>query len=395
MPIGMIDSCSLRFCLAHSRLACHIFIIFVAEDRRQSFSSAGAAYAPLEESKVVSSHPLMVNPRQVVRALVFALLLSLFAAASASLACGQQFTLTVSSPLSPSAVAPGGASIATLDLAAVGGFNSAVSFGTIPCSVTPVQAAGTPTCMVSPDSATPPAQAFLTVSTAGNTPPGLYTITVTGTSGASSQAVTLNLNVVNVTQDYTLSVSPNTATPPSVPAGNIATAVVTVTPIANYTGTVTLACLSITPVVQAEPYCSFAATSGSGSLPPGTVHVGAGAPSTATLTITTLGPIPGPVGALNRRIFFALWLLVPGVALVGVGATRTRGRNFLGAVFLAVIAGGLLLMPACGSTPRTNSPNGEITPKNTYTFTLTGADQNGAAPSNAVSSPATVTLAVN
>jgi hypothetical protein len=65
------------------------------------------------------------------------------------------------------------------------------------------------------------------------------------------------------------------------------------------------------------------------------------------------------------------------------------------------VAGGLLLMPACGST-RTNSPNGEITPKNTYTFTLTGADQNGAAPANSTTCPTgqtcdtvTVTLAVN
>ena len=48
----------------------------------------------------------MVNPRQVVRALVFALLLSLLFAASVSTAYGQ-FTLTVSSGLSPSAIDPG------------------------------------------------------------------------------------------------------------------------------------------------------------------------------------------------------------------------------------------------------------------------------------------------
>jgi hypothetical protein len=52
-------------------------------------------------------------------------------------------------------------------------------------------------------------------------------------------------------------------------------------------------------------------------------------------------------------------------------------------------------MPACGGRSSTNAPNGEITPNNTYTFTLTGADLNGAAPSNSTSSPATVTLAVN
>jgi hypothetical protein len=55
---------------------------------------------------------------------------------------------------------------------------------------------------------------------------------------------------------------------------------------------------------------------------------------------------------------------------------------------------GLLLLPACGSTNNTNNPSGEVTPKNTYTFTLTGADQNGAAPGNSATAP-TVTLTVN
>jgi hypothetical protein len=218
---------------------------------------------------------------------------------------------------------------------------------------------------------------------------------VTGVSGSyPSQSLTLNLNVVNEIGNYTLSVSPTTATPSPVPAGTIATTLVTVTPIANYTGTVTLACLSITPVVVAAPYCTFTATSGSSSLPPGTVQVTGGAPATATLTITTLGPVPTTT-LRHRRIFYALWLLVPGLALVGLGATGARQKNALGALLLMVVAGGLLLMPACGSNVATNSPHGEITPKNTYTFTLTGADQNGAAPSNATSSPATVTLVVN
>jgi hypothetical protein len=349
----------------------------------------------------------MVNPRQVLRALVFALLLCLLAVASASLAYGQQFTFTVSSPLSPSAVDPGGSSIATLDLAAVGGFTGPVSFSTTPCTVTPVPTVGSvPICSVSPDSLTPPGQAFLTITTTGGTPatggtpPGLYTVVVTGTSAASSQALTLTLNIVNVTEDYTLLVASTTATPSPVPAGSIATTLVTVTPIANYSGTVTLACLSVTPVVQAAPYCSFTATSGSGSLPPGTVQVSPGTPATATLTITTLGPIP-LTGLRNPRIFYALWLFVPGIALVGVGAT-TRRKNLLGALLLLAVVSGLLLMPACGSTTKTNSPNGEITPKNTYIFTLTAVDQNGAAPGNSGTCPTgqtcnsvTVTLAVN
>ncbi len=342
----------------------------------------------------------MVKPRQVLRALVFASLLSLFSAASVSMAYGQGFTLTVASPLSPSSVDPGGSSLATLNVDATGGFSGSVSFDTIPCTVTPVPATGSvPLCMVSPGSRTPPGQAFLTITTFsgtpadGGTPPGLYTVSVTGVSGSLSQSVTLTMNVVNVTADYNLAVAPTTATPSPVTAGNIATTLVTVTPIANYTGTVTLACVSITPAVVAAPYCTFTATSGSSSLPTGTVEVTGGAPATATLTITTLGPIPMTT-LRHRRIFYALWLLLPMLALAGLGTNGARRRNAMGALLLMVIAGGVLLMPACGNVT-TNSPNGEITPKNTYTFTLTGADQNGAAPSNATSSPATVTLVVN
>ncbi len=302
------------------------------------------------------------------------------------MAYGQQFTLTVSSALSPSAVDPGSSSTAILNIAAAGTFDSPVSFDTIPCAVTPVQPSGTPLCAVSPGSVTPPGQAFLTITTVGGTtgatPPGLYTITVTGTSGVS-HAVTLTLNVVNVTEDYTLSVSPTTATPNPVPAGSIATSVVTVTPIANYTGNVTLACLSVTPVVAAAPYCTFT---------PSTVMVTSGIAPTSTLTITTLGPLP-ITRLRNRQLVYALLLLVPG--LVFVGLSGARRKNLLGALLLVAIAGGLFLVPACGSNRATNSPNGEITPKNTYTFTLTGADQTGAAPSNATTSQATVTLTVN
>ena len=332
----------------------------------------------------------MVNLRQLVRALVFALLLSLLFAASASMAYGQ-FTVTLAKALSPSAIDPGGSSLATLNVAAVGTFDSPVS---LDCTVTPVEPTGTPQCSVSPGSVTPPGQAFLTVATSGGTLPGLYTVSVTGTSGSASQTVTLTLNVVNVTGNYTLSVSPTTATPSPVPAGSVASTVVTLTPISDYQGQVTLACFSVTPVVAASPYCSFTATSGSASLPADTVEVTSGVPATATLTITTLGP--SPVTRLhNRRLFYALWLLVPGLGLVAVGATGARGKNLLGAFLLLAVAGGLLLMPACGSSATTNSPNGEITPNNTYTFTLTGADQSGAAPNNATSSAAAVTLAVN
>src|SRR5882672_882226 len=311
-------------------------------NRRHSFGPARAAFAPLEESKVVSSEPFMVNPRQVVRPLVFGLLLAVFSAASVSAAYGQ-FTLSVSSQLSPSAIDPGGSSIATLDVEP-NGSSSPVSFSTIPCTVTPVQTAGTPQCLVSPDPATPPAKPSLTVTTTGATPPGLYTITVTGDNGSTSQTVTLSLNVVNVTQDYTLSVSPTTATPSPVKAGASATTTVTVTPIASYTGDVTLACLTVTPTVALAPVCSFN--------PPTVMVTSSSAAPTSVLTITTTGPA---ARRWNQRSYYALWLAIPGLALVGVGATGARGRNVLGALLLITVASSLLLLPACGSSKSTSS----------------------------------------
>jgi len=212
-------------------------------------------------------------------------------------------------------------------------------------------------------------------------------VTVTGSNGSPSQnvAVTLSLNVVNVTEDYTLSVLPTTATPSPVTAGNTATTTVTVSPIGSYSGhQVTLACLSVTPVVVAAPVCSFN---------PPTVSVTNGPAPTSTLTIATLGPKP-TTQLRTRQIFYALWL-VPGLALVGVGKGRTAGRKLMG-LFLLLAVGGLLLLPGCGSSSNnTNNPSGQTTPKNTYTFTLTGADENGAAPGNTTASPATVSLTVD
>jgi hypothetical protein len=342
----------------------------------------------------------MVNPRQVVRPLVFALLLFLFSAASVSVAHGQ-FTLTVFEPLYPPALDPGESSIATLDLEP----NGSSSPVTLTCVVTTQiqQPVSLPTCDVSPTTPiTPPAKPSLTVSTTGTTSTGSYAVLVTGTSGSTPQTVTLNLSLIDVTEDYTLSVLPTTATPSPVAAGAIATTVVTVTPIGSYSGhQVTLSCLSITPVTTSAPVCSFTPT---GATAPGPVPVTSG-PATATLTITTLGPTP-VTRLRDRRVFYALWILVPGLVLVGlgqsVGRSKNRTKTLIGIFLLTALASGLILMPACSSTNNTNNPNGEVTPNNTYTFTITGADENGASPGNSttcttgvICGAASVSLQVN
>jgi hypothetical protein len=51
----------------------------------------------------------------------------------------------------------------------------------------------------------------------------------------------------------------------------------------------------------------------------------------------------------------------------------------------------LVTLPSCSSSNVVN--NGTTTPSNTYTFTITGYDQNGVAPNN--TSAVTVSLTVN
>ena len=62
------------------------------------------------------------------------------------------------------------------------------------------------------------------------------------------------------------------------------------------------------------------------------------------------------------------------------------------------VGGTVLLLPSCGSSNKQfNNPNQLITPKNTYTITLSAVDEFGIAPSNTTTttSATTVTLSVN
>jgi len=321
----------------------------------------------------------MVNQRQVVRAILCGLLLSLFSLASASAAYGQDFTLSSPLGLSPAAVDRGVSATATLSVQPV----NAMSAPTVnlTCSVSPVETDG-PVCP-NPGSVVAPARPGLTVNTFGDTPQISYIITVTGTDASGTQVITLPLTVLAVTGDYTITVT-TPLNPSNLHAGSGTSGVVTLTPNNGYTGDVTLACSSVTPAVIPAPQCSFNPV-------PVKITTSSGAP-TAIITIITAGPT---TALRSPRIFYALWLLVPGLALAGVGSAAGRNRKVLGGMSLLTLVAGILLIPACGGSP-TNSTTipgtTGVTPKNTYTFTLTGVDQNGLAPSN--TSP-TVNLTVD
>lgn len=310
-------------------------------------------------------------------------------------AFGQDFNLSAQS-FYPSAVDPGGTSFSNISVGIVGNsFSGTVSLA---CQVSPPSDPATglvaPTCNVSPTTVTPAGGATATIitnatSTQAAATPGLYTMTITGT-GPSTQHTTpeLSLTVLAVTPQFTITVA-SVISPTSVPAGSTGTGTINVNPLAGYAGDVTLSCSTITPLVTIPPVCQFDKP---------TYHV-AGGSTSAILKILTQGPTVPITAAAHARSFYALWLPLPMLALMGLGAASSKKgvRKVWALLALFVVAGSLLLIPACANnsnTTKTKNPNG-ATPNNTYTFTVRGIDAQGNTASN-TSGGATpsVTLAV-
>jgi len=292
------------------------------------------------------------------------------------------FTL-LAAPFSPYAINPGGTSSSNIT---IGGATTSVD---LTCQVTP-QPANFPDCQVSPATLTAPGGAVATITTSllsGTSPPGLYTITITGSDASGSVTAQQNLTVLAVTPQFTVTVETVVA-PSAVHPGSGGQGTVEISPINGYSGTVTLSCASITPLVTIPPSCSF-------NPPAVTVN---GVASSATILITTVGPITRNAAPLGRTVF-ALWLPLPMLALTGIGAAigGRRSRKALGFFALFVLVAALLLVPACSRNTVAVTDVSEVTPNNTYTFTLIGVDANGVTSSNTGSTTAapTVTLTVN
>src|SRR5882762_6545127 len=318
----------------------------------------------------------MLNSRRIARHIVTVLFFVIAVVVILPRAHGQaNFTLAASAPY-PSAVDPGGSSISTIT---VGTINN-VSSGSVAlsCTVAPLQTNGA-TCSIL-SSVTPPASPTLTITTTSLTPPTLYTITVTGTVGTSTLTVPVNLSVLAVAPVYTL--SDTTPSPSSIHAGSAATATVTATPISGYSATVTFSCITISPTVTPAPVCAFH---------PATITVTNNAAASSTLTISTTGP---SASSLHRStIFYALWLPLPTLALIGawLSTTSRLWKKLLGWLLLGMIVSGIMVTIGCGNSTSTKS-SVTSTPKNTYTFTISAIDQNKVAPSNGTQS---ISLTVN
>jgi hypothetical protein len=90
-----------------------------------------------------------------------------------------------------------------------------------------------------------------------------------------------------------------------------------------------------------------------------------------TLTIhTTPRPVTTPAAGIFTRHFYAIWLIIPGIALLGVGGNRQR-RRILGILMLCTLFALLLLVPACSSSKTQPPVSG--TPAGNYNITVTSA----------------------
>jgi len=324
------------------------------------------------------------------KAATVACLLAVFLPLSAT-ASAQSFTLQAPA-LSETAIDPGGSSFATVTVGTLNGFSGAVD---LTCLVTPTQpqtVVDAPGCTVSPASVTPPASASATITTMAGTSTTSYNVTITGTAASNNQTTTtppLYMTVIDVAPQFTITVE-KTVVPASVPAGNNGVGKIAINPINGYVTQgdqkgITLSCSSITPLVTIPPICNFS---------PNPVPVTAeGLVATSTLTISTYGPVVTTGSVVPPRSFhehfwghsLALWLPLPMLALVGLGAASggRQSRKTWWLLGLFVLSGTLLLMPACGNTgTTTTTPNG-VTPNNTYTLTISGVDDNGVVSSNA------------
>lgn len=320
---------------------------------------------------------------RAVRAIVPVLCLLAVVMASVCTAEGQSFTLTMDN-FFPPAVNPGGEATSNVTLNGSGG---AVDLA---CAVSTQQTGGiSPACTVSPTSVTPPGSASVTLNTvtgSGVATPGSYTVTITGTQGSTVLQDSRSVTVLAVTPQFTITVASAVA-PASVHAGSGGQATISVNPISGYTGVVTLSCASISPVVTIPPVCTFTYPGGGNGV---TVS---GTSASATLTINTVGPPHSAV--VTHSLFYAFWLPVPMLALLGLGAARGGRRSAWSVLAIFVVGGSLLLTPACGSgSSSTTTTTTGVTPNNTYTFTLFGVDASGVTSSNTTTAP-TVTLTVD
>ncbi len=187
------------------------------------------------------------------------------------------------------------------------------------------------------------------------------TVSSASTTGSITVGASVNVN------DFTVAVSPATA---STPAGQAATYTVTVGPLpqgAGFPNGINLKCSGGVPTAA---MCAF-------STNPVTPN---GTPVTSSLTISTTALPPGTTASMFERNLprmYAVMLPLGGIAFLGFSLTGDgRRRRVAGILILLVVLGLTMLQPACGSSSKkpTVPP---FTPAGTYNITISAISGTG------------------
>jgi hypothetical protein len=176
------------------------------------------------------------------------------------------------------------------------------------------------------------------------------------------------------------------STPSAASPGGSSTSTVTLTAYNGYNSAVNLSC-SVSGAGTPLPACSVTGTN------PQTPAASPGATSTVTITTT------GSSSALfaPRKIFYAMWLPIAGMSLVGMGfgSARSRRKKILGFLMIGMVMAALFVMPACGGSSSGGGGGGggggTGTPAGSYTVTITGTGTDA----NTTTATTQVTLTVN
>lgn len=193
----------------------------------------------------------------------------------------------------------------------------------------------------------------------------LLSLTLKDTDGSgASFALAITLKPPTYTIDGG---APDSAT---VAAGSSTTATVTVNPQPGYVGTVQLAC-SISPTIAT----TGAATAPTCTLDPTSVDVTADETSAPTATLTFTAAKAAQAKADRPGNIFYAFLLVPGVALTGLGfgPAGSRRKRLFGLLLLGLLLTAVVVTPGCVSYKHLGNVG---TPPGQYTVSITGVDGN-------------------
>lgn len=192
-------------------------------------------------------------------------------------------------------------------------------------------------------------------------------IGVSGQASVNGVASNILSQSVNIT-DFTVTA---TTVTPNVTAGELAVVDVTLTPNQSlgYNSSVTLTQSSV-PSMVTSPSPTF------------TINPVVLSGTTAQQTVLNIQTVPRPVNSgslFRRRAFYAAWLPIGGLSLFGLGlGAGTRRRRWLIGMLLGLLAGLILLQPACSSGSSAATSGGGTQP-GLYQITITASAGTGAA----------------